>query len=146
MAHRTALREFQQNLSRRMANAAISALQNTSVLTVQSGGEAWIMALTDAGEVLPVPKLTAAPLIKPWYAGVANVRGSLYSVVDFGAFRGAAPVRLGPDSRLLLCASRLGLNAALLVDRILGLRDDREFTATTRDDMSQDVWQKCSKR
>src|SRR2546423_5418702 len=100
MSQRKTLRDFQQDLSRRLATAAISRSENSSVLAVESGGETWLVALGDAGEVLAVPKLTTAPLSKPWYAGLANVRGSLYSVIDFGAFRGAAPMRIGPASRL----------------------------------------------
>lgn len=127
MAERISLRQFQQDLSRRLATASAEQGENTSVLAVQSGGETWILELADAGEVLPVPKLAPAPLTKPWYAGIANVRGNLYSVVDFGAFRGAPPVRSGGASRLLLCGQRFGLNAGLLVDRVLGLRDEREL-------------------
>jgi twitching motility protein PilI len=144
MSERITLREFQQELSRRLASAAASTGENTSVLAVQSGGETWLLALADAGEVLSVPRLTAAPLIKPWYAGLANVRGSLYSVIDFGAFRGAPPMHIGPASRLLLCGQRHGLNAALLVDRVLGLRDGRELKEVD-EDVPARAWQKSLK-
>jgi twitching motility protein PilI len=133
MSARVTLRDFQQDLSRRLATAAASQSENTSVLAVQSGGETWLLALADAGEVLLVPKLTVAPLIKPWYAGLANVRGNLYSVVDFGAFHGARPMHIGPASRLLLCGQRHGLNAGLLVDRVLGLRDSRKMMPIDHD-------------
>jgi twitching motility protein PilI len=120
---RLSLMEFQQALSRRLATAAESKQSNTALLAVESGGEAWLLPLAEAGEVLPVPKLTPAPHAKPWYAGMVNIRGSLYSIVDFGVFRGAPAVRVGAASRVLLCGQRHGLNAGLLVDRILGLRD-----------------------
>ena len=145
MYERTTLREFQQDLSRRLATAASSRDENTSVLAIQSGGETWLVPLADAGEVLPVPRLTPVPLIKPWYAGLANVRGVLYSVIDFGAFRGAAPVRTGSSSRLLLCGQRHGLNAGLLVERVLGLRDARELKRAEQDTSAPD-WQKAAKR
>jgi twitching motility protein PilI len=41
--------------------------------------------------VVPLPQLTPAPLTKPWFAGIANIRGVLYSVVDFASWRGGAP-------------------------------------------------------
>jgi twitching motility protein PilI len=145
MYERMTLREFQQDLSRRLATAARSQGENTSVLTIQSGGETWFLPLADAGEVLTVPKLTAAPLIKPWYAGLANVRGSLYGVVDFGAFRGAAPVRIGSANRLLLCGQRHGINAGLLVDRVVGLRDGRELKPVQGDAVAR-PWQKSVKQ
>ena len=145
MHERRTLREFQQDLSRRLALAASSRDENTSVLAIQSGGETWLMPLADAGEVLPVPRLTAVPLIKPWYAGLANVRGVLYSVIDFAAFRGAPPVRTGPASRLLLCGQRHGLNAGLLVERVLGLRDSRELKSAEQE-TAEHAWQKAAKR
>ncbi|MGZ5091121.1 MAG: chemotaxis protein CheW [Burkholderiales bacterium] len=145
MSARITLREFQQDLSHRLATAAASQGENTSVLAVQSGGKTWFMALAEAGEVLPVPKLTVAPLIKLWYAGLANVRGNLYSVVDFGAFHGAPPMHIGPASRLLLCGRHHGLNAGLLVDRVLGLRDSRELTPIEHD-VPAWPWQKSVKQ
>jgi twitching motility protein PilI len=145
MYERMTLREFQQDLSRRLATAATSQGENTSVLTLQSGGETWFLALADVGEVLPVPKLTAAPLIKRWYAGLANVRGSLYGVIDFGAFRGARPVCIGPGNRLLLCGQRHGVNAGLLVDRVVGLRDARELKPVQQDTFGR-PWQKSLKQ
>jgi twitching motility protein PilI len=144
MSKRKTLREFQQELSRRVAIAASSHGENTSVLAVESAGETWVLQLVDAGEVLPVPRLTAVPLIKPWYSGFANIRGNVYSVIDFSAFRGAVPARLGPASRLLLCGEPHGVNAGLLVDRVIGLRDGREFKEID-DAMPAPVWQKAVK-
>jgi twitching motility protein PilI len=144
MSKRNTLRDFQQELSRRLAIAATSQAENTSVLAVESAGETWVLGLVDAGEVLPVPKLTAVPLIKAWYAGFANIRGTVYSVVDFSAFRGASPARLGPASRLLLCGQRHGVNAGLLVDRVVGLRDGRELKEIN-DGIAAPAWQKAVK-
>ncbi len=63
-----------------------------SKLGLQVGDDRWLVDLADAGEVIPVPPITAVPLTRPWFAGVANIRGNLYSVVDFAAFLGGAPV------------------------------------------------------
>jgi twitching motility protein PilI len=81
--------------------------------------------------VVPLPSLTSVPLTKPWFAGIANIRGTLYSVVDFSAFRGHEPTRRNANARLLLVGARHGINSALLVDRTLGLRsiDDLELIA-----------------
>ena len=145
MFQRTTLREFQQNLSRRLAAAAMSREESASFLAIESGGETWLIGLADAGEVLPVPALTAAPLSKPWYVGVANVRGSLYSIIDFGAFRGVPSARVGPASRLVLCGQRHALNAGLLVDRVLGLRDARQLKTLETSTVGS-LWQKSIKQ
>jgi twitching motility protein PilI len=62
------------------------------------------------------------PLAQPWFRGVANVRGNLYSVTDFSAFVGAKPAAKSDQARLLIIAERFRVGAALLVERSLGLR------------------------
>ena len=122
MAQRGSLIEFQENLSKRLATAQSQA-SVSSLLAVQSGGVVWVLRLPDAGEVMPVPPLAVVPLTHHWYAGVANVRGNLYSVIDFAAFCGKEHTPRHPTNRLVLCGQRYGLNAALLVQQVLGLRE-----------------------
>jgi hypothetical protein len=95
-----------------------------------TGGSRWLIDLADSGEVTPLPELTPAPLTKPWFTGIANIRGVLYSVVDFAAWRGGAPTPINAQSRLLLIGARQGINSALLVRRALGLRPQLEMRAT----------------
>jgi twitching motility protein PilI len=121
MAGRTSLRDYQRELSERLRSAGTRP--GASKLAVEAGEEAWLVDLAEAGEVLPVPVITPVPLMRPWFRGLANIRGNLYSVIDFSAFLGRRPVRAGDPSRLLLLAERFGLGAALLVDRSLGLRN-----------------------
>lgn len=121
MARRTSLREFQQALVRRLNEAQASEVQATR-LGIQVGGEHWLVKLEEAGEVIPLPSIAAVPLARPWYRGLANIRGNLYSVVDLAAFQGGELTQPTPDSRLLLVGEKFGMNAALLVNRMLGLR------------------------
>jgi twitching motility protein PilI len=128
MAKRISLREFQQGLSERLVSAqgAAKADPGPARHRVRSddlpGGSHWLIDLADSGEVVPLPQLTPAPLTKPWFAGIANIRGVLYSVVDFSAWRGGAPTPINAQSRLLLVGARHGVNSALLIRRALGLR------------------------
>lgn len=121
MSAKTSLRDYQRDLAERLRSA--EAGSTASRLGLQVGDEAWLVDLADAGEVLPVPAITPMPLTRPWFKGVTNIRGNLYSVVDFPAFLGRRPVVLGDQSRLLLVGERFRLGAALLVDRSLGLRN-----------------------
>ena len=127
MAKRISLREFQESLARRLSSAQRGE-SKPAMLGVASGADLWLLDLTDSGEVVPLPALTSVPLTQPWFAGIANVRGTLYSVVDFSAFRGGELTRRNANARLLLVGARHGVNSALLVDRTLGLRnlDDLE--------------------
>ncbi len=127
MAKRISLREFQQSLSERLLSArrgegGLTLLGIESGAEDLPGGSRWLVDLADSGEVVPLPQLTPAPLTKSWFAGIANIRGVLYSVVDFAAWRGGAPTPCNAQSRLLLVGARHGINSALLVRRSLGLR------------------------
>lgn len=90
MAKRISLREFQESLVRRLAEA--QAGDRRALLGLQAGSENWLIDLTDSGEILPVPPLSPVPLTRPWFSGVANVRGTLFGVVDFSAFQQGAPI------------------------------------------------------
>jgi twitching motility protein PilI len=116
------LREFQQTLAERLASARSGTAGSPARLGVLAGSGHWLVDLTDAGEIVPVPDLLPVPLTKPWFAGVANIRGNLVSVVDFSAFMGQEPTQRSVDARLLLAGQRFGINSALLVTRMMGLR------------------------
>jgi twitching motility protein PilI len=135
MARRISLREFQQDLSRRLNEAAASSEAPSARLGVQVGSELWLARLEEAGEVLPVPPISPVPLTRPWFRGVANIRGNLFSVVDLSQFQGGEPTAQTPDARVLLVAERYNTSAALLVTRMLGLRNLHQFQAqeTKRD-------------
>jgi twitching motility protein PilI len=121
MAARTSLRDYQRDLSERLQSAKGAA--NASLLGVQVDDEAWLVDLREAGEVIPVPPVTPLPLTRPWFRGLANIRGNLYSVIDFPALLQKRPVTAGDQARLLLLGDRFRLGAALLIDRSLGLRN-----------------------
>ena len=125
MAARTSLRDYQRELAARLKGAGGG--RAASKLGLLAGDESWLVDLADAGEVIPVPPITPVPLTRPWFRGVANIRGKLYSVVDFPAFLGGAAVALGEQARLLLLSERFRMGGALLVDRSLGLRNPEQL-------------------
>lgn len=121
MAKKISLREFQEHLAARLTSAA-QGQATAALLGVQVGNDYWLLNLADSGEIVPLPPLAAVPLTHPWFAGIANIRGNLYSVADFSAFRGGEATPQNAASRLLLVGTRHGSNAALLVTRMLGLK------------------------
>lgn len=122
MARQISLREFQQSLAQRLREAQAEA-EPTSRLGVQTGTRYWLLKLDDAGEMLPLPEVSGVPLTKPWYVGLANIRGVLASVVDFGAFMTGEATARTPDSRLLLIADRFQSFSGLVISRMLGLKN-----------------------
>lgn len=124
MARRLNLQAYQENiLSRLKALEQTQGAATTSRLGVQVGDDAWLLSLTDVGEVLQVPEIHQVPLTRQWFMGMTNVRGNLYAVTDLSAFLGGRPARLGMESRLLLAGTRFGINAAFIIDRLFGLRN-----------------------
>jgi twitching motility protein PilI len=125
MAERISLRDYQRALVERLRSAGGG--RTASRLGVQVGAESWLVDLGDAGEVIPVPAISAVPLTRPWFKGVASIRGMLYSVIDFPAFLGGTAVTVSEQARLLLIGERFRLGSALLVDRSLGLRNPEQL-------------------
>jgi len=128
-AARLDLRSFQRELASRLASKTAAQVES-SRLGVACGDKRWLIRLAEAGEVIAVPPLVPVPLTKPWFLGLANIRGNLFSVVDFPAFLGGAAVSTGGVSRLILLSTRSGgESAAIVVERVLGLRNLAQFTA-----------------
>lgn len=121
------LRTFQRELAARLATKTAAQVES-SRLGLACGGDRWLIRLADAGEVVTMPQIVPVPLTRPWYLGVANIRGNLYSVVDFARFLSREETAIGSQSRLVLFGSRAGdINAGLMVTRVLGLRNVSEL-------------------
>ena len=131
MSRRTGLREFQLNVAERIRTASTRAAA-ASKLGFQVGAENWFVALHQVNEVIPVPPAVPVPLTHSWFRGVANIRGNLYSMVDFAAYQGAEAISPGAERRVILISDKLVGGAGLLVSRMLGLRNAEQFTAAPR--------------
>lgn len=133
MSKRLNLREFQQNLIDRLQQTGVSESRVTT-LGVQIAGKNWLVDMADIGEVLSVPDLTNVPFTKSWFRGVANVRGNLYSVIDLADYQHSGTASGDANNRILLVSERHAFNAALLVDRVLGLRDASSWKSSGFED------------
>ncbi len=161
MANKTALRELQQRLAERMQAARETTLI-ANWLAVECAGAGILLSLKQASEIFaPVP-IKSVPYGKPWLAGVANLRGGLFTVVDLATYLGlreVAPSRISsPQARLVSLSSEMNLNCALLVDRLAGLRGDDQlplasqqptgvvprFAGALRRDESGRLWQEIN--
>lgn len=156
MANREALRELQSRLAERM-QAARREQRGESWLAVECRGHGFLLPLEQAGEIFVVPPLLPVPHTQPWFAGVANLRGGLHGVVDLARFFGlpaSAAVEAGREqSRLVALGGALGLNCALLVDRLAGLRNAEQLQqaaeapgAAARPDFAGALWRDAQGR
>lgn len=72
-------------------------------------------------EVIAPPPCTSIPGTREWLLGIANVRGNLVPISDFGWFLFGEPTVTNPRSRLILTRFQARL-AGLIVDEVLGQR------------------------
>ena len=126
MARKFNLRQFQTDLSRRMQAAALAPAQ-ASRLGFQAAGANWLVSLEEIDEVMPLPEVVATPGTTRWFHGMTNIRGNLYAVTDLSDFLEGAPTQESADNRLLLVHRKHGVNAALIIQRSLGLRQISQF-------------------
>ena len=132
MANRQALRELQTRLAERLQIARTQGVA-ASWLAVEAGGEKYLFPLAQSGEICPWDAKQAVPYTNEWFAGVANLRGGLFGVVDLASYvSGRPPIQKSEltraDSRLVSLNSALDVNCVLLVDKLAGLRNQDAFS------------------
>ena len=123
-----------------------------ATLGIIIGRESWLVDMADISEVLSLPDWTLVPLTKPWYCGVANVRGNIYSIADLGAFMNCGLTAHDAQSRVLLIGQKYNFNTGLLVSKVLGLRNSTDWQRSEKDgavfykDSNGQQWQKLDVR
>lgn len=133
MAQREALKELQTRLAARLQEAKTRDIAVASWLAVESGGRHFLLPLAQSGEIFPWAGVLPVPYTQSWFLGVANLRGTLTGVVDLAGLLAAVQPRSEQallESSLLVLNAALEVNAALLVDRLLGLRSAQAFVAS----------------
>ena len=123
------LHDFQAYLAGRL-NEAAAGIRGATWLGFETNKKRWLVDLTDSGEIVQITADTVilpVPLTLPWFLGLTNVRGNLYAVTDFSLLVGGNPVPRTSQARLLLIGARYGNNTALLVNRLLGLKNPEDF-------------------
>lgn len=101
-------------------------------LALETGGGRYLVPLAQAGEVFPGMAPQPVAYTRPWFLGVVNLRGSVCGVVDLAHYlavdalgvRSDTPVA---DAHLLTFNAAIGLQCALRIDRLAGLRGRDDF-------------------
>jgi twitching motility protein PilI len=85
-------------------------------------GEDWLVTpREEVREVIVPPPLTRVPRTRPWFAGLANVRGNLLPVVDLQQLMGVGAHIAGDRGRVLVLNSE-DVPVGFLVDEVAGYR------------------------
>lgn len=135
MAKRQSLRDLQERLAQRLSVAKTEAV-TAAWLAVESNGNRYLLPLVQSGEIFPWAAVQPVPYTKPWYLGVASLRGGLHGVIDLATLvEAGAPSsmttqseRITSESRLVSLHTALGVNAVIWIDRLLGLRSAAMFS------------------
>jgi len=136
MSNKQALRELQTRLAERMQQVRTEAA-TVSWLAVQCAGQGLLFQLKQAGEIFELGHVLPVPHTQTWLQGVVNLRGGVCTAIDLAGFLGlqrpdgAAP---SDHARLVAFNSSLGINAALSVDSLEGLRHAADMQRLDDDD------------
>ena len=135
------LRQYQLQLIERIQAARSGALAARKELGVMLGGRPCLLDLTQLGEIVIAAgvQVQGVPLAQDWYLGLAAMRGRLTGVVDLARYMGEPACAPGNHCRIITFSPRLGLNCALLVERVLGLRQLRAMQSVPLPD-TQPSW------
>lgn len=128
MAQREALRELQARLAERLQQVR-GDVRTARWLAVECGRHGFLFPLAGAGEIFAAGSVTPLPHTKPWFLGVANLRGALHGVFDLTMFLGleTRPVPW-EQSQIVAFNPALASHSAVLVHRLAGLRHADQMT------------------
>jgi twitching motility protein PilI len=128
MPHRNPgrLREFSTQLAARL-KAAPNLPAEPARLAVRVGDTGFLLDMSEAGEIVAAPEVTPVPWTKPWFHGMANVRGRLMGVFDLLELSGRAPLLPEQALQMVVFNDKLKINAGFLITRAFGLRNLKDL-------------------
>ncbi len=134
MKKKESIHQLQERLAQRLAVSAQSGAVATW-LAIELADERFLLPLKQSGEIFSMPKINFVAHAKKWFLGVSNLRGLLFGVVDFAQFlelpqSSKENSEQGNEACLVALSDIFGVNCALLVDKLLGLRSHEEFVGT----------------
>lgn len=101
---------------------------------------AWRLTFTMAvvAEIIPAPRFTRVPGVKPWLMGIANLRGTVISLIDLGQFLGGELSSQTANSRVVVVQGDDEWRYGLLVDEVMGMRHFEEPAKVAATEISDD--------
>ncbi|HSI25043.1 MAG TPA: chemotaxis protein CheW [Methylotenera sp.] len=124
MSKQSQLREYQTSILARLENAKKTGTEaSAGHLGVVIGSKNVLVNLREISETLPVADIHPVPIVKPWFLGVANVRGVLYAINDLAQLLEAKFTSVSSNTRLLLISDAVSPNVAFVVEKMIGLRN-----------------------
>jgi twitching motility protein PilI len=132
MVGKTSLRDYQAAVAERLKDASNQGASASSLLGFVAAEQNWLVDLKQVTEVLPVTGVEPVPLTQDYFVGVCNVRGNLYSIIDFTLLNDKPATKALPENRLILLPNQSIHGAAIMVTRMAGLRNPENFKREAR--------------
>ena len=107
----------------RSSNEDETSGETISLVVLAVGDERYGVEVQDVQEIEPLDKLTPIPGTPVFWAGVVNLRGSMYPVLDIERYL-SLPATAAENPKVAL-VSRGGLSVGLLVDEVAEIRKVR---------------------
>lgn len=85
------------------------------------GQQELLAPLNDVVEILDPVEYTKIPSVKPWFKGMANIRGNLMPVVDFHQFLHGESLPITSSTRVVVFRDE-GVNTGIVVSNVVGMR------------------------
>ncbi len=105
------------------------------------GQQELLVPLQDVAEILDPVECTRIPGVRPWFKGLANIRGNLLPVVDFYHFLHGESLPQTGSTRIVVFKDE-GVNAGIIVSNVVGMRhfrlDERVEKSSTLDESLKD--------
>lgn len=117
------LKDYQASILAKLEQAKKTDVSTThTYLGVRLAGNNVLVSMQDISETLPIAELYPVPLVKPWFLGVTNIRGILYSVYDLAQLLTGVKTGLSTSSRALLVHDDIASHIAIMVESVKGIR------------------------
>lgn len=115
------LRDYQKQLAERTLSAKHSPSVAQRQLGFLAADQGWLIDISDAAEIMPMPPITKVPNTQAWFLGLFNHRGLLAGVVDFESFLGQVKRSVQQTDKLIVLSEKFSLGCALRVPEVCGL-------------------------
>lgn len=118
------LKEYQSSILTRLEQAReAGAVDSSGHLGVMVADKHVLISMEEIVETLPLLTIDPVPLVKPWFLGMANVRGVLYAINDLSELVFSESTKLSSNSRVILLNGDIATHVGFVIDRLIGLRN-----------------------
>jgi purine-binding chemotaxis protein CheW len=97
-------------------------VEEVELVVLAVGSERYGVDSAKVQEVRPLGELTPVPGAPPFWAGVVNVRGTLYPVLDLGRYFDLPGAEAGEGTQKVVLVAAAGLAVGLMVSDASGVR------------------------